>query len=221
MNYITATTYSLLIVGTTSLIGIFFNKEKANLKQTMIFAIPSIVTMFIFRYYITKNLPEKIYNIDTNNILNTTLSILIIYLGYVLFLSKTNIKTKTKKSISYSNIVFTSILTSIVMGLMGVGGGFIIVPSLILFLDFDAKKAKSASLIIIALNAFIGSSVDVVFRNFALDIKFLLYSTLLSVLGIALGIFSSSFLNSKSTTKFFGLFMLLLGPILILKSIFQ
>lgn len=216
--FLEATSYSLILVGVTSLIGTFANKNKVDFRKISIFALPSLITIFLFRYYIIDLIPEMIFGIDSNKILSIFLSILITYVGYILFASK---KEENQKSIAESTnvkIIVTAIFTAIIMGLVGVGGGFIIVPSLMFFLKFNSKDAKSASLIIISLNSLIAFAADISSGNIVFDIKFLLLSLFISSLGIKLGIYSSSFISNNYLKRAFGIFMLLLGPLLIIKS---
>lgn len=219
--FIDATSYSLILVGITSLIGIFLNKKNVDFTKIYIFAIPSIITIFLYRYYFLKYIPKMIFGIDTNKILSIFLSILITYVGYILLNSNKGDLDYKKSEVSKYKIVITAIITAIIMGLMGVGGGFIIVPSLILYLKFSSNNAKTASLIIISLNTLIAFTTDIFSGNISLDMKFISISIIISGLGIMLGTYLSKYISNNYLKRAFGIFMLLLGPFLILKTFYN
>lgn len=219
--FIEATSYSLILVGITSLIGIFLNKKNVDFVKISFFAIPSIITIFLFRYYLIDLIPKMIFEIDTNNILSIFLSILITYVGYLLFNNKKNNIEEKSPDAPKGKIIITAIITAIIMGLLGVGGGFIIVPSLILYLKFSSNNAKTASLIIISLNTLIAFTADILSGNISLDIKFIAISIIISGLGMMLGTYLSKYISNNYLKRAFGIFMLLLGPFLILKTFYN
>ena len=103
-------------------------------------------------------------------------------------------------------------------GLVGAGGGFLIVPALVLFVNMDIKKAIGTSLLIIALKSLVGFLGDVGSGQ-AIDWYFLLRFTSFSVLGIFIGIKVNAYISAKSLKKSFGYFVLIMGIIIILKEL--
>ena len=59
---ITATGYSLLVVGLTALIGCssFYRRKEVFIKEAIIFAIPAMLATIFFRAYVIPNLPSEI-----------------------------------------------------------------------------------------------------------------------------------------------------------------
>ncbi len=53
-------------------------------------------------------------------------------------------------------IIAVALSVGLLTGLVGVGGGFLIVPALVLFVGLPMKQAVGSSLLVIALNSFVG-----------------------------------------------------------------
>ena len=100
-------------------------------------------------------------------------------------------------------------LIGFLTGLIGAGGGFIIIPILVILSDLRMKAAIATSLAIISLKSLVGFIGDV--QNLEIDWVFLILFTLISVIGIFIGqIFSQKVPESK--LKFvFGLFVIVIG----------
>ena len=94
-------------------------------------------------------------------------------------------------------------LVGIVTGMVGAGGGFLIIPALVLLAKLPMKKAVATSLFIIAINSLIGFLGDV--QNYDIDWLFLLLFTSISVVGIFIGIWLNKFALDSNThsSRFF------------------
>ena len=101
--------------------------------------------------------------------------------------------------------------------MVGAGGGFLIIPALVLLAKLPMKKAVATSLFIIAINSLIGFLGDV--QNYDIDWLFLLLFTSISVVGIFIGIWLNKFIDGKKLKKAFGWFVLLMGIYIIYKEI--
>jgi uncharacterized membrane protein YfcA len=107
----------------------------------------------------------------------------------------------------------------VLIGLIGAGGGFLIVPALIKLARLTIKKAIATSLLVITINSLIGFLGDL--QNIEMDWTFLLTFTGLSVLGIFLGLYFQKFINEKLLKKIFGIFILLMAFIIFYKELFS
>ncbi|HRB73113.1 MAG TPA: sulfite exporter TauE/SafE family protein, partial [Flavobacterium sp.] len=110
-------------------------------------------------------------------------------------------------------------LIGVVIGLIGAGGGFLIIPSLVFFAKLPMKKAVGTSLLIIAINSLIGFTGDL--ENLNADWTFLLTFSLVSVFGIFAGIYLNRFINETQLKKGFGWFVLLMAVYILLKESFH
>ena len=217
---VTAAAYSLFIVGTTSAFGASVNyfKGLVNVKTGFIFAIPSFIAVFITRKYIVKSIPEIIF--QTENIIISKDTFLMVFFAIVMFFAALSMLKKKKIEVEKQSSLFTLIIQNfiigIVIGLIGAGGGFLIIPSLVLFAKLPMKKAVATSLFIIAMNSLIGFLGDV--QNITINWQFLLSFTLITILGIFIGIRLNKFINESQLKKGFGYFVLIMATFILLKE---
>jgi hypothetical protein len=125
--------------------------------------------------------------------------------------------TKNIKIINYNSLIAIGLGVGLLTGLVGAGGGFVIVPALVLFAALDIKQAVATSLIIITFNALFGFLADV--TQVAIDWRFLIIFTSISVVGILIGSYVSNFTQEKSLKKNFARFMLLMALLIIYNEV--
>ncbi len=118
---------------------------------------------------------------------------------------------------NYPMIVAEGILVGAMTGLVGAGGGFLIIPGLVLLAKLPMKKAVGTSLIIIAVNSFIGFMGDIKNENF-IDWKFLLLFTGIAIIGILSGSILSKKIPGEKLKPAFGWFILVMGIYIILRE---
>ncbi len=224
INPVLATAYSLFIVGTTSAFGATQNyfKGLVDIKTGFLFAIPSFIAVYFTRKFIVKSIPKIIF--ENENILLTRekflmalFAIIMLFAAYSMFKKKKDTIVEEHKS-SLLNLIIQNFVIGIIIGLVGAGGGFLIIPSLVLFAKLPMKKAVGTSLFIIAMNSLIGFLGDV--QNLTIDWSFLLQFTGLSILGIFLGIYLNKFINESQLKKGFAYFVLLMACFILLKEFY-
>ncbi len=220
INPVTATAYSLFIVGTTSLIGSIKNLKKKliNYSTTILFSFSAVITVYITRKYLIHLIPEVIINtnsiyIGKNQLIMLLFSLLMLSAGF--FMIKRTPKTivglkKTKTIAPNKFLIFAEgSLIGFLTGLIGAGGGFIIIPILVILSDLRMKTAIATSLAIISLKSLIGFIGDV--QNLEIDWIFLITFTLISVIGIFTGQQFSQKVSENKLKMVFGLFVILIG----------
>ncbi len=107
-------------------------------------------------------------------------------------------------------ILVIGLMAGLVSGALGVGGGIIIVPALILFLGFSQHMAQGTSIAILLLPTGILAVLQY-YKNGYVDVKVALILMLLFVVGAYLGSLVSLSLPDKVLKKVFGIFMLLVS----------
>jgi uncharacterized membrane protein YfcA len=122
-----------------------------------------------------------------------------------------------ENKISLYRIVFQLFCVGILIGLIGAGGGFLIIPALVHFAKLPIKKAIGTSLFIIACNSLIGFSGDV--QNINPDWNFLFIFAGFAMTGIFIGIYLSRFFNDRSLKKIFGWFVLTMAIFILTKEV--
>lgn len=226
IDAVLGTAYSLFIVGTTSIVGSFssFRKKSVNLKTAIVFGIPSIISVFLTRAYIVPAIPMEIfsigdYTLTKNMLLMVLFALLMIFASYGM-IRKSKIasnETPQKQQFNYPLILTEGSIVGILTGLVGAGGGFLIIPALVILSKLPMKEAVGTSLVIIAAKSFIGffgESSDTL-----IDWPFLLKVTAFAITGIFIGMALSKKINGEKLKPAFGWFILVMGIYIIIKEI--
>lgn len=223
-NPLIATAYSLFIVGTTSGFGTIQNFRKGLVlpKKALLFAIPSLVGVYLTRKFIIRSIPDVVLYFGSVQLSKATF--LMLLFGIVMFFAaytmlKNNMQNDltedTSKSITV--IIIQLFFVGILIGLIGAGGGFLIIPALLKFAKLPMKKAIGTSLLIITINSLIGFIGDI--QNTQIDWTFLLMFTTISVIGIFIGLYVQHFINEKMLKKIFGFFVLVMSVFILYKEL--
>ncbi len=222
-----ATAYSLFIVGITSAAGAFpkYKQGEINLKTAIIFGIPSIAAVYATRAFIVPAIPAEIGTIG-NYIL--TKSILMMLLFAVLMVAaslsmirgKKNAEEKEEAQVfNYPMIILEGALVGLLTGLVGAGGGFLIIPALVMLSKLPMKQAIGTSLLIIAAKSLIGFTGDL--GKQVMDWQLLITVSLLAIVGIFVGNALSKKITADKLKTGFGWFVLLMGVYIIASEIFK
>ena len=222
-----STSYSLFIVGSTSLVGAVNNYKQGfvNVKIALLFGLTSITTVFLTRKFIIPNIPEEVAKIGSFII---TESMLMMILFATLMVIAATAMIKNRKSIDEKNPVNTKlkiikllvygIAIGITTGFLGAGGGFLLIPTLVILLGLPMKEAVGTSLLIIALNSLIGFAGDL--GHFEINWNFLLSITVIALVGLFIGSQIGKKIESIKLKKGFGYFVLIMGIFIIIKEVF-
>jgi len=221
MDAVTATGYSLFIVGITSLVGATRSliKKQVNLRMAFLFGIPSILTAIIVRTWVIPIIPLVLFGVDSF-VFTKNIFLLLLFAAVMIAASINMIKPQklhVEKWPSLFSLIMTGILVGTLTGLVGAGGGFLIIPALVLFLKLPMKKAVGTSLLIITLNtlsSFIGGMIHT-----HIEWEKLLIFTILSVGGIFIGFGLSNKIPGPKLKPIFGWFVLSMGIFIILKEL--
>lgn len=222
---IISTSYSLFIVGVTSIVGSisYFRNKQVNLRIAILFGIPSIVAVSISRFFIVPALPKEILQIGDFH-LSKSVFLLVLFAVLMLFASISMIRKSTlveKEKTSQKalvGVVFQGLFVGLITGLVGAGGGFLIVPALILFAKLPMKTAVGTSLLIISSNSLIGFAVSC--SRCPTNWNLLLFISLLAIVGIFIGMALSKKIDGAKLKPAFGWFVLVMGMYIIAKELF-
>lgn len=222
---IISTSYSLFVVGITSLVGTFsyMQKHQISYKVALVFSIPSFLAVFLIRKYALPAIPDPIFLTDTFK-LSKSVMLMVFFASVMLFASvsmisnwkiKTSIKP-TPNQLNYPMILLQGALVGVVTGIIGAGGGFLIVPTLVLLRHLPMKTAIGTSLLIIATKSLLGFLGDL--GNTPINWSFLLEFTLLAIVGIFVGSYLSQFISGQKLKKAFGWFVMIISIGIIFKE---
>lgn len=222
-----STAYSLFIVGLTSLFGSFTHMRMGNIhwRTAIVFGIPAIISVYITRHFIVPAIPDPIISSSSFG-LGKDMGILIFFAIIMVLASYSMIKKRKPKaegdnqevSYNYPLILAEGLIVGLVTGLVGAGGGFLIIPALVVLAKLPMKQAVGTSLIIIASKSLLGFLGDLG-RGQAIDWNFLVVFSAIAVGGIFLGAFLSKKISGEKLKPAFGWFVLIMGIYIIVKTL--
>lgn len=225
-NPLVATAYSLFIVGTTSAFGSIQNFRKKLLapKTALQFAIPSLLGVYITRKFIVPKIPNTIFYFGSFELLKETFlmllfAIVMLLAAYSMLQEKNEITNIDENNTSKFAVIIQLFFIGILIGLIGAGGGFLIIPALLKVAKLPIKKAIGTSLLIITINSLIGFIGDI--QNIVINWNFLLTFTSVSIFGIFIGLYIQKYINEKLLKKIFGIFILVMSLFILYKEIFS
>jgi uncharacterized membrane protein YfcA len=227
VDAVAATSYSLFIVGVTSAVGSiqYFNKNLVSIKTAIVFGIPSIVAVFLTRAYIVPAIPKEVFTMGsfvmTKSILMMLLfAVLMIAASYSMIKkTKETVEVEDKQKFNYPLILIEGAIVGILTGLVGAGGGFLIIPALVILSKLPMKEAVGTSLVIIAaksLIGFFGEGGDALPPNW----KLIATVTSFAIVGILIGTALSKKIDGAKLKPAFGWFVLVMGIYIIAKELF-
>lgn len=226
INPVTATAYSLFVVGVSATFGAIQNIKKGlvDFRTAIVFAIPAFIAVYLTRKFLVPAIPTEIVSFG-NFILTKNIAIMVFFAIIMLLASISMIRGRKEHNqvaskavkFNYPLITVEGFVVGVLTGIVGAGGGFLIIPALVLLAKLPMKKAVATSLLIIAVKSLIGFIGDV--ENLEIDWTFLLIFTLISVFGIFVGTYLSNFIDGKKLKKGFGWFVLIMGIYILLKEL--
>ena len=225
VNPILATAYSLFVVGVTALAGAIrnFQNNQIDFKTGIIFAIPAFVGVYIARAYLLDLIPNQILffslAIQKETVIMIFFAIIMFIASY--FMIRGYKEDNRSIEINYSNLILTfeGFIVGVLTGIVGAGGGFLIIPALILFAKLPMKKAVATSLMIIAIKSLFGFIGDLGNSNLIFDWGLLFLFSMLSICGIFIGVYMTKFIDGKNLKKGFGWFVLIMAFIIIFQEV--
>ena len=207
----TAIALSLAVVGTASLVGSFGHLRRGNvdIKMALIFGSVAMVGTFLgakLSIYLTAVVQLLLFAV-----------VMLIAAAFMFKEKKQNLEVdKSSSNLDLLWIVLEGLGVGILTGIVGVGGGFMIVPALVLLGNVTMKKAVGTSLLVIAMKSFSGfyGYMGIV----EIPWNFLLSFTFVTILGILVGPFLIDFISDKVLKKSFALFLVLMSFFIIYQN---
>jgi uncharacterized membrane protein YfcA len=219
VNEKVATAYSLFIVGASSLVGGFKQHLKGYVdwKTAIIFGIPAIVGVTLVRHYVVPALPDILFNINDFEFTRRMgmfglFAVLMIPAAFSMLKKPKEKEQKSDDTAKYNYplILIEGLLVGGITGMIGAGGGFLIIPALVILANIDMKVAVGTSLVIIAFKSLIGFFLgDALTMD--IDWAFLAVFTGISLVGIFIGSNLSNFIDGAKLKKGFGYFIFVMA----------
>lgn len=213
-----ATAYSLFIVGISSFVGSmrYTSKGMVDYKTVALFGTPSVIAVFLTRKFLVPAIPNHIaqlgsFDVSKDMVLMVLFALLMVFASYSMIKPAQSKAARTPASaIKLAMVImFEGLVVGVLTGLVGAGGGFLIIPALVLFAGLPMKRAIGTSLLIISIKSTVGFLGDV--SNYDIDWIFLLAFTALAILGIYIGSSFATRIDGKKLKASFGWFILIMG----------
>ena len=225
----TATGYSLLLVGLTASYGAvrYFRQGLIDVPASIAFAAPSIVAVYLTRAFLMPAIPAEISIFGLVIMKNVAIMVvfaLLMLVSATMMLKKAyapEYAVNEESEVIHTRwilIMIEGALVGIVTGVLGAGGGFLIIPALVLFMGMSMHKEVGASLFIIALKSLIGFVGDL---QAGIEIMLPMIPLMLvaTFVGMFLSTHISSKLNGKALQKIFAFFTLIIAIVIISKEL--
>ncbi len=221
-----ATAYSLFIVGATSLLGAvsYFKKGLVSVRTAVVFGLPSVAAVFLTRAYLVPAIPEKLFTAGSFELtkdvfLMSLFALLMIAASYSMIRDQKDKEwASDTRQFNYPAILAEGSAVGGLTGLVGAGGGFLIIPALVILSGLPMKKAVGTSLVIIAAKSLLGFLGE----DSATDMNWylMLTVTFFAVLGIFAGTALSGKIDGKKLKPIFGWFVLVMGVYILANELF-
>jgi hypothetical protein len=225
-----ATAYSLFVVGSTSLVGALpkYREGLIDLKTAAIFGTPAILAVYATRAYLVPVIPDPVFSVGTFVVSKST-SMMGLFALLMIVASVSMIRGKKRpeagslsngvpQKFNYPMILLEGAVVGVLTGLVGAGGGFLIIPALVLLSKLPMKQAVGTSLLIIAAKSLFGFVGDL--SQYRLDWLLLGSVTALAIVGIFIGNRLSHNVDSDGLKKAFGWFVLVMGLYILVKELY-
>lgn len=229
VDAVLATAYSLFIVGLTSLVGSVSHVKLGNVhwKTALVFGIPSIISVFLTRLYLVPAIPNPLIHSATMTI-SKPMALLVLFAVIMILAAYSMIKPSKKPqgdqnsevSFNFPLILAEGLIVGMVTGLVGAGGGFLIIPALVLLAKLPMKQAVGTSLMIIAAKSLIGFVGDLN-GNEVIDWTFLGIFSSIAIFGILVGSMLSKKISGDKLKPAFGWFVLIMGIYIIVMEVLK
>ncbi len=225
----TATSYSLFVVGVSSILATLQNLNKGliHYKVGFVFAIPLFMVIFCVRKFLLPTIPQILYKGD-NFTIDLSTALMVLFALVMLATSISMIIGRKEKPITqekekkhrknYLLLVLQGMAVGLITGLVGAGGGFLIIPALVILARLPMKNAIATSLLIISFNSLIGFSGDI--GTVQIDWTLLLIFSSIALVGVWTGLFVNTKIANKNLRKIFGYFVLVMGILILVKEMF-
>jgi len=207
---------SLAIVGTISLVGLipYAWRRQTDWRSVLLFGIPGMTGTYGGAWLA----------VWVPGVMQMLLFAVVVLWSSVLMLRPSKATGSTVDGIPHPawKVSVNGLAVGTLTGLVGVGGGFLIVPALVLLGGLDMKRAVASSLPIIAMQSFSGfyKYLDVLEgRQLSVDWGVIGLFCGVGVVGTLIGVQLSSRIPRARLQRVFGLFLVTVGVFVMWKNL--
>lgn len=221
---VTATGYSLLIVGAASAFGAFryYRQGLIDVRAAILFALPAIVAVYVTRAFLMPAIPDPImsapFEIGKDTAIMVLFAVLMLLSAGMMLRNAKELKPAAEGEHHIGLILLEGAVVGVATGMLGAGGGFLIIPALVLLMGMPMKRAVGASLLIIALKSLIGFIGDIQ-TGIEFQMPMLAFFFLATFAGMWSATQIADKFNGAHLQKFFAIFTLCIATIIFVKEL--
>jgi len=224
-----STAYSLFVVGSTSVAGAwsYFRRGLVSLKTATVFLVPSLLAVFVVRRVLLPAIPHEVGTVG-HLVFTKDLLVLLAFAVLMVGAATSMIRSQPAETaaaelplpsaFNYPLVLGLGLVVGTLTGFVGAGGGFLLIPALVLGARLPMKLAVGTSLAIIALNSLLGFAGDLS-TGTHVDWSFLLGFLAFALGGIGLGTYLGRFIPGARLKPAFGWFTLVMGAFILAKEL--
>jgi uncharacterized membrane protein YfcA len=205
---------SLFIVGSVALAGSmqYLRARLIDWRNVVVFGVPGMMGTYL----------GALSAAYVSGIIQLSLFAVVMLLASYMMLRPVSLDESDHVPRESWKIAADGLFVGVITGLVGVGGGFLIVPALALLGGLSMHRAVATSLVIIALKSFSGfyKYLDVLEKqNLQLDWQALMIVTALGIAGSFAGAKIAHRVPQQKLKQWFGIFLIVMGIYILYRSL--
>lgn len=207
-----AVAMSLAVVGATSLIGAALHHRQGavRVQAAVLFAGAGVLSSFLGARLTYRVSPEAL-------LLSFAGLMLVVGLRMAMSSDRTGSPPgRERRPAHLVKLVVVGLAVGLLTGFLGVGGGFLIVPALVLFARLEMREAVGSSLLVISINAAAGLAGHLAHGGFPLRLAALV--TALAAVGTLWGTRLSHRVSPVALRRAFSLFVVAVAVFLVIAN---
>ena len=227
IDAVTATGYSLFVVGCAALVGgaRYLRRGEVEIETAVAFGVPSILGVYACRRWVVPSLPEVFFAgsplpLDKGTVILVAFAVLMLAASYSMIRGRRlpgGTSESPPRSRYLHRLAGQGALIGVLTGFVGAGGGFLIIPALVLLAGLPMKTAVGTSLIIIAMKSLLGF-VGELQSSTGVDWAFLLAFSAVGIVGMVGGTTLSRRIPNETLKPAFGWFVFAMGAWMLVRE---
>ncbi len=219
-----ASGYALFVVTVATAVGStqYVRKQLVDWRSVLAFGSTTMASIAAVRRFVLPEIPDVFRAWPTDIVLHRDTVLMVAFATILLGAGYAMVRPRTEAPPTHTHIArlaFFGLVIGIVSGFLGVGGGFLMTPALVLWAGLDIRKAVGTSLVLISANSAIGVASDLS-RGAVYDWNFVLLFTTITTAGIIVGTLLSHRIDGQRLKQGFGWFVIALGLAVLARELF-